>query len=592
MKTIANASQQEYHLQAGQNLLSRTDLKGRITYAAPDFIEVSGFSREELIGAPHSIVRHPDMPKEAFADLWYTLQRGEVWVGLVKNRRKNGEFYWVRAHVAPIIERGELMGYTSVRVRPSEEEKREAEEVYRQIREGQARGLRLEAGRITRTGLLARLRRINPAAMQTRLYGAIAVCVGTIAGGLGVSLWSYSRMAAEVAAANAAISMPVMLQILTDLQAEQSTVLGWQIGLSALAVALLIGGNLLALRSFLKEVRVAQQFSMQIASGNLAAEAPAETHSELGQLTSTLGIMQHSLSKIVIDVDRSLDKVRPSVQSIANGSDSLAAASVQQAASLQQTAASIEQITATVHHNSDNARHASQLAETATQEAQQTGTAMSEVVSSMQRIGDSSERIAQIVKLIDSIAFQTNILALNASIEAARSGVQGRGFAVVAAEVRKLAGHSTAAAADIRRLVDESRAEVRVGADHVQRAEQAMSQVIESITKVNDLMAEIAAGSREQTMGIAQVNSAAAQMDSMTQGNAELAAEAARSVKTLEEQVSLLGNAISVLRLGSKGAEHVDRAQRFSARKARGPRLANPLGGHHRHEHALEEAAL
>ncbi len=153
MRKSQPVTQHEYQIRDDQNLLSRTDLKGRITYAAPAFVEVSGYSHEELIGAPHSLVRHPDMPEQAFADLWQTIERGEIWSGLVKNRRKNGDYYWVRANVAPIIENGTLMGYSSVRVRPDEDERREAEAVYARLKAGDGRGIRLHRGQVVQSGL-------------------------------------------------------------------------------------------------------------------------------------------------------------------------------------------------------------------------------------------------------------------------------------------------------------------------------------------------------------------------------------------------------------------------------------------------------
>ncbi|WP_355660787.1 methyl-accepting chemotaxis protein [Halomonas salifodinae] len=175
MRNNQPVTRREYALDEHTFLISRTDLKGRITYANPAFIEVSGFSQEELIGAPHNLVRHPEMPEAAFANLWETLQEGETWVGVVKNRCKNGDFYWVHASVTPIVENGETVGYASVRIKPSREEVAQAEAAYREIREGRGKHLTLHRGRLRRRGLLAKLKRVNLGSMRARISGMVAI---------------------------------------------------------------------------------------------------------------------------------------------------------------------------------------------------------------------------------------------------------------------------------------------------------------------------------------------------------------------------------------------------------------------------------
>jgi len=194
---------------------------------------------------------------------------------------------------------------------------------------------------------------------------------------------------------------------------------------------------------------------------------------------------------------------------------------------------------------------------------------MGQVVETMGRITDSSKKVSEIIAVIDSIAFQTNILALNASVEAARAGEQGRGFAVVAGEVRNLAGRSADAAREIRALIDGSAQEIDGGAELVKRAETSIEQVVSSVLKVNDIMGEIASASDEQTRGIEQINQAIAQMDEVTQQNAERVQTSARAAHSLDSQVVLLANAIAVLRLSGSGKEQVSRETRFKAAEAR-----------------------
>ncbi|GHC33029.1 methyl-accepting chemotaxis protein [Aidingimonas halophila] len=188
MRNNQPVTQREYELQDDDFLISRTDLKGRITYANPAFVEVSGFPQEELIGAPHNIVRHPDMPTQAFENLWETLQSGDTWNGLVKNRRKDGDYYWVRASVTPIVENGETLGYASVRLKPSREEVAQAERAYRQLREGKGKHLRLNRGALERRGMVGWLGRLNLSTTRARLVSIIGLAAVLLiaSGGLGI----------------------------------------------------------------------------------------------------------------------------------------------------------------------------------------------------------------------------------------------------------------------------------------------------------------------------------------------------------------------------------------------------------------------
>ncbi len=543
----------EYKVGEHQNLLSRTDTQGRITYAAQSFVEVSGYSREELLGAPHSIVRHPDMPKEAFANLWQTLARGEIWVGLVKNRRKNGDYYWVRAHVTPIVENGQVQGYTSVRVKPSEEEIRLAEDTYARLRAGDRRGIRLDNGRIVQTGLAARLQRLHLNSLRARILAALSINAVFLLLALGLVLWRHNALQGELNALDG--SNAAAARLLDGVLQAQTGFDYLQVGVLLLTALLGAGAFAWMLRTVRGEIRRATQFAMQIAAGNLAAARDAGSRNEFATLTAMLEVMQRSLGNIATEVNASLGLVRPAAAQVAAGNDDLASRTEQQAASLQQTAASMEQITATVQQNADNARQASQLANSAAVEVRNSGAAMHQVVERMDSITASSQKIAEIVRVIDAIAFQTNILALNASVEAARAGEHGRGFAVVASEVRSLANRSAGAAAEVRQLIERSNQEVGLGAAQVRQAEQAIEAVIEAVIKVNDIMGEIASASDEQNRGIEQVNCAVAQMDEVTQRNAGLVGESARSARTLETQVGELANSIAVLRLAGQGTE-------------------------------------
>jgi methyl-accepting chemotaxis protein len=220
-----------------------------------------------------------------------------------------------------------------------------------------------------------------------------------------------------------------------------------------------------------------------------------------------------------------------------------------QASSLEETAASMQEITGTVKKNAENAQMANRLVGNAADVASKGGAVVAQVVNTMGLINQSSRKIVDIISVIDGIAFQTNILALNAAVEAARAGEQGRGFAVVASEVRSLAGRSSAAAKEIKGLIDESVANVGVGTKVVDEAGATMTEIVDSVQKVTGIMAEIQAASEEQTLGISQINEAIRQMDNNTQQNAALVEEAAAAASSMQSQAGNLAEAVSVFRL-------------------------------------------
>ncbi|MFD1802270.1 methyl-accepting chemotaxis protein, partial [Mixta tenebrionis] len=260
--------------------------------------------------------------------------------------------------------------------------------------------------------------------------------------------------------------------------------------------------------------------------------------------------------RTVSDVRDGSDAIYTGASEITAGSNDLSSRTEQQAASLEQTAASMEQLTATVKQNAENARQASQLALSASETAQQGGKVVEGVVKTMSDIAGSSKKIADIISVIDGIAFQTNILALNAAVEAARAGEQGRGFAVVAGEVRNLASRSAQAAKEIKSLIEDSVARVDTGSALVGTAGETMSDIVSAVTRVTDIMGEIASASDEQSRGIDQVGLAVTEMDRVTQQNAALVEESAAAAAALEEQASRLSQAVSVFKVRQSQVKH------------------------------------
>ena len=713
----------EYELKEGSSIVSKTDLKGLITYVNPDFIEASGFTEKELIGQPHNLVRHPDMPVEAFDDLWRTLKAGKPWTGMVKNRRKDGGYYWVVANATPIFEGGSAVGYMSVRSKPTRAQVEAHEEVYRMFREGKQGNLRIVEGKAVKGGnkklsskvtvknrivwtigalLLALMASVGvgvlgeyPIVQAIILLagGSLGIVVGTqmlravmrpleiatnqlyrISQGqyhdkidvecadetgkllyamksmqirMGFEVSDAHRIADEVTRVKIGldnVSTNVMIadkyrniiymnkaitemfraaqddirkdfpnfdanslldsnidqfhknpahqaQMLERLRGTQKATIKIGVRTFALTVNAVVndrGDHLgsavewidrtveLAVEEEIAGIvaaaargdftqRIALEgksgFFLQMAQNinqlletslvgmnevvrvlgalaraDLTETITAEYGGTFGQLKDDSNATVAQLTEIISRIKEAADTISAASKEIASGNTDLSQRTEEQASSLEETAASMEQLTSTVKQNAENAKRANQLALSASEIAVKGGLVVGEVVGTMSSISESSKKIVDIISVIDGIAFQTNILALNAAVEAARAGEQGRGFAVVASEVRNLAQRSAAAAKEIKGLISDSVEKVGAGTRLVDDAGKTMNEVVNSVKRVTDIMAEITAASTEQSQGIEQVNTAITQMDDVTQQNAALVEEAAAAAESLEEQ--------------------------------------------------------
>jgi len=531
MRINSPVTQNEYLMEDGKTIVSSTDLQGNINYANPYFIEVSGYTEQELLGAPQNIVRHPDMPVEAFADLWQTIRSGMPWTGLVKNRCKNGDYYWVLANVTPVIEQGKPVGYLSVRTKPSREQVREADALYRQFKAGNPQRLRIVNGRVVETGIVARLAGLMRMSLA-RQIGAATLLTGGVLAVLAFALLGLGD--AGVAAVRS--------------------------GLGALALCAMLGmvwfGRSLYLNVALP-LRQATRAARMMAGGDLTAAFDVQRDDEMGQLLAALRQTNINLHSIIGDVRANFDEISVATGEIADGNLDLSGRTESQASSLQQTAASMEQLTSTVQQSASNVASANQLAGQASAVAAQGGSIVSQVVLTMDDISASSNKVLDIIGLIDGIAFQTNILALNAAVEAARAGEEGRGFAVVASEVRNLAQRSATAAKEIKTLIDQSIRKVQAGTVLTNSAGVTMNQVIESVDRVSRVMEEISNSTREQSVGIDQVNQAVIQIDDITQQNAALVEQAAAAAGNLAQQTRCVSQAMAVFKLQGAAVRRV-----------------------------------
>jgi methyl-accepting chemotaxis protein len=305
-----------------------------------------------------------------------------------------------------------------------------------------------------------------------------------------------------------------------------------------------------------EQVRAARQLEIAVnqtrevvtaaSNGDLSARIPMDgKDGQLGELCRGVNAVIDSMAAVVGQIQDASAQIRTAAGEIATGNTDLSARTEQQAASLEETAASMEELTSTVKQNAENARQANQLAVGASDVARKGGQVVSEVVTTMSAINEASKKIVDIIGVIDGIAFQTNILALNAAVEAARAGEQGRGFAVVASEVRSLAQRSAAAAKEIKTLIGDSVDKVGNGTRLVEQAGRTMDDVVASVKRVTDIMAEISAASQEQSQGIEQVNQAITQMDEVTQQNAALVEEASAAARALQEQANALAESVA-----------------------------------------------
>ncbi len=877
----------EREMRESEFLVSKTNLKGVLTYVNQPFIDISGYTKEELIGQAHNLIRHPDMPPAAFEDFWKTLKQGRPWSGLVKNRSKDGSFYWVFANATPINEGGQITGYLSVRSKPTREQIRAAEDLYREMREGRAK-VKINTGDVVSLTLIGRLKqRLRFISVRTRViillsfFSIIITCLG-IAGLFGLNQSNEALRAMYIDRTGALEDLSMILDKIQQIQihshaassqnkrevakeryaiitkrekelddrwarylttyllplekqlaetfrlqmkdfreasaitvgaalggdyerayinqtntvepkfdlahsslikliefqtatakndyelAVEKFALSQNYGLLVITLSILVsilggyalllaitrplaklkwiiekisGGdftnqititnydeigsfaeaiktlqicsgssldeahrtaaenfrirtvldqstaavmiadsaniiiymnqtmrkalityqaefqkvipnfnpdaivgkdfsylgqamNLLDLTKPTKqtinmgeriylltlvpvvdgsgnrmgtsiewldrtiEVKVEQEiasvvgaagegdfskrlslegkegFFAQLARNiNNLVETSASGLSEVvrvlgamskGDLTekitkdykgmfaklktdsnSTIEHLQHIIQKI----KESADSISTASQEIAQGNMDLSQRTEEQASNLEETASSMEELTSTVKQNAENAKQANQLAASASDVAVKGGEVVGQVVETMSSINESSKKIVDIISVIDGIAFQTNILALNAAVEAARAGEQGRGFAVVATEVRTLAQRSAAAAREIKSLIGDSVNKVENGTQLVDQAGKTMNEIVMSVKRVTDIMAEISAASQEQSAGIEQVNLAISQMDEITQQNAALVEQAAAASESMHEQAAQLAQAVEVFKL-------------------------------------------
>ena len=514
MRINEPVTQQNYAFPPRQTLVSVTDTKGRITYCNPAFVQVSGYAAHELLGQPHYMVRHPDMPEEAFRDMWQTIQAGLPWLGLVKNRRKNGDHYWVQANATPMKDDNTVTGFLSVRTAPSSAAVASAETLYALMRQEKKNGVKvhtLQQGQVVRTDLVGRLMKLFAPGMRGKLWGVQLLAAASIVGASALQL--PLGVTAAVGLLGAVLALWVTSRLLTE-----------------------------PLKGLVRDAN-------QVASGDLAHPIAQGEDGLIGQVQQALNQVSVNLRTVVGDVRQEVQELSNTVREIAEGNLDMSSRTESQASSLEQTAASMEEINGTVQLSAASAIRGAQLATETTEITQRSNDAVNSVAETMRGISASSAQMSDIIQLIEGVAFQTNILALNAAVEAARAGEQGRGFAVVAAEVRALAQRSAGAARDIKQLITDSSGRIGTGSEQTSRALERMQAALHAVGQVSTVLTQISLSASEQQLGISQVNEAVTHMDTMTQQNAAMVEQIAATAQALRGQAEGVSNSMRLLRL-------------------------------------------
>lgn len=510
----------EFDYPADELLMSTTDSRGHITHCNAAFERVSGYSMQELMGQPHNMVRHPDMPSEAFRDMWATIGHGRSWKGMVKNRRKDGSFYWVEAHVTPIVQNGKPVGYMSVRAKPTREQVQAAQTLYTKLhaQRGQSQPeISLHAGHVRRAGLRNHFGKLQRLSFTSRMA------------------WMMLPIFAV------ALAFPWM-----------GWVQMWQLAVQAVLLA-----SLMALALWRLSARVTQPFEQinalakELAECQLNGRLPdlLQGRHPMALLMERLHQVHINLRAVVGDARHEINSFTHLSRSISAGASNLAQRTDIQASKLQETASTMQVLAQTVVESQQTTHDVMQESEKSAQLATQGGHAMDSVGSLVQSMRQSSQQMGQIIATIESIAFQTNILALNAAVEAARAGEQGRGFAVVAGEVRALAQSSAQAAGEIRRLISDSNAQITQGVEGMQGASHTIGDVVQAVAHVSHLMRAMGDATRNQASGIGQVNAALNDLDMVTQENARQAEESAEAAQGMSSNAAVLGRTLEVFRM-------------------------------------------
>jgi aerotaxis receptor len=493
MRTNLPVTTIEYPITDATLIVSRTDTKGRLTCFNDEFVQASGFAEAELMGQPHNIIRHPDMPPEAFENLWDTLKAGKPWAGAVKNRRKNGDFYWVLATASPIRENGQVTGYTSIRTKLPADQRAEAEQVYAALRAKKAHGYKIDAGIIRRRSLLDHFA-VFTRTLKARLVTLLSVQAACLVIGLAAELGLGQQYMIATAVI---LSLGLLLGGLLGMQAIGA--IGRPLGRLNEAMLNITQAKLdnrilvecddeigVALRN-LQTVQAIVRFDreeLKATEKRAALRRKADMNKLADAFEGAVGEIVETVSSAATELEASANTLTATAERSQELAISVAAASEEASTNVESVAAASEELTSSVNEISRQVQESSRVAAEAVGQAQKTNDRVGELSRAAARIGD-------VVELINTIAGQTNLLALNATIEAARAGEAGRGFAVVASEVKALAEQTAKATGEIGLQITGIQAAT-------QDSVGAIKEIGDTIGRMSEISSTIAAAVEEQ----------------------------------------------------------------------------------------------
>ncbi len=518
MRVNEPITDREVEMPDDELLVSRTDTGGRITFVNAAFVKISGYTEAELVGAPHNLIRHPHMPPAAFADLWATIKAGRPWEGLVKNRTKTGDFYWVRANVTPMMEGGRITGYISIRSKPSREQVRAADQLYARIRKGEAHDIRIVEGLAIPTGLGHRVAGwVSGLSGRFALVLALDALTAAVAGGLGLSGAGWLAVAGVVAAGVLAAGGAG----LALLAAVQRPLRRFEAHFDAIArsdftyeIEAAASSEFTRLTNLLRAMKAKLAYAAQERSEH-ERKAQADRRQALQQMAETVEREAGAAVAVVAartgDMARDAEGMAEAAGRVSGSSQGVAAAAEQALANAQAVASATEELAASIREISSQVAYAG----TVTSEAVTDGEGAQATIRSL---AEEVGRIGEIAKLINDIASQTNLLALNATIEAARAGEAGKGFAVVANEVKNLANQTA-------RSTEEISLQIAKITELTGAAVTAVSGIGGTIGRIDEVASSIAAAMEEQSAATQEISRNVIETSSAAQEVAKLIAE-------------------------------------------------------------------